>query len=199
MDIEISTLKNLSDRVYIVGRGPSLEFLKKEHFQEGVVIALNRAIVKVNSLDLPNKVYSMQKDGEWEAMKYHKTCERDCRKCSLPRHPVDPGDAPMLVNFQSLHCFPEKNRIVFSESRHSDLFGDTRNPSALVAIRLAKWMGAKEIVMVCCDSIVGDLRDHDPVTGITSLFDGVTGYEAIKIRSQLELVGTKHKFLIPHE
>lgn len=199
MDHEVSILKGTAERVYIVGRGPSLEFLTKEHFGEGIVIALNRAIVKVNTLKLPNKVYSMQKDGEWEMMKFHQECNRDCYNCILPLHPVDPGKATLLVNYQSIHCFPDKERIVMSRDRHSEKFGDTRNPSALVAIRMAKWMGAKEIIMMCCDALSGDFRDHDPVTGVTSLFDGVTGYDQIAIRTQQELKGIKHQFILPHE
>ena len=196
MDIKVDTLKGISERVYIVGRGPSLEFLENKDFGEGIVIALNRAIVKVNSLNLPNKVYSMQKDGEWEMMKFHEECNRDCYHCILPMHPVDPGDVTLLVNYQSLHCFTDKNRIMISRERHSDKFGDTRNPSALVAIRLAKWMGAQEIVMMCCDSFIGDVREHDPITGKTFLYEGVTGYGRINERAIEELKGIKHSFFI---
>ena len=56
-------LKDITDKVYIVGRGESLQYLTREYFGEGVVIALNRAIIKVNELNLPNKIYLLQKDG----------------------------------------------------------------------------------------------------------------------------------------
>lgn len=50
-------------KVYIIGRGPSLANLRREHIGEGIVIALNEAIVAVDELHLDNPTISLQNDG----------------------------------------------------------------------------------------------------------------------------------------
>lgn len=47
---------------WVVGRGPSLARLNAAHIGEGPVIAINQAIEAVEKLELPNPLYSMQKD-----------------------------------------------------------------------------------------------------------------------------------------
>lgn len=44
--------KHVGKTCYIVGCGESLQYLKAEHFGEGVVIALNKSITDVNDLEL---------------------------------------------------------------------------------------------------------------------------------------------------
>lgn len=180
---QIDELKGTAKRVYIVGRGESLQHLKAEHFDDGVIIALNRAVVKVRELGLKNKVYSMQKDGN-----YKTPCNNDCYNCPLKQ--VDPMDYTLLVNWQSQSCFKDKDRIWMRDFAE---LGNTKLPSAVVAIRLAKYMGAEEIVMVCFDSVMGNYNGYDPVTKQVEYYQPYSNHWKL---TEVELEGINYKHII---
>ena len=177
-------IRNITERVYIVGRGESLQYLTREHFGEGVVITINRAILKVNCLGLPNRIFAMQKDGNKAGLL---PCNNECYRCN--RNAVDPGPAQMIINWQSINCFPDLDRIFVDES-----LGKSQHPSAVVAVWLAKYMGAKEIILLCFDSITGNIKAFDPLNGKIEQFEpyrrGMT--------MTLEALGNiQHKFITP--
>jgi len=180
---QIDELRGIADVVYIVGRGESLRHLTAGYFGAGLVIALNRAIVKVRSLGLPNMVLSMQKDGN-----YKTPCNRDCYNCNL--FGVDPGGSPLLVNWQSQDCFPDKDRIWMRD--HAEL-GNTKLPSAVVAVRLAQFIGAQSIVMLCFDSVAGNYNGYDPVTDTTEYYQPYSNHWKL---TEEALQGTKYHHVI---
>lgn len=48
---------------YIVGKGPSLDFLNEKYFEPNCpIITINEAIHKVESLNIPNQIFMMQQD-----------------------------------------------------------------------------------------------------------------------------------------
>ena len=49
--------------IWIVGKGPSLQYLTKEYIGSGPVITINEALIKMEELRLPNPIYAMMKDG----------------------------------------------------------------------------------------------------------------------------------------
>lgn len=118
------------ETAYIIGKGASLQYLKKEDIGEGIIIALNEAIVKVEELNLPNKTYSMQKD--------------------LGDFP-EPKTATLLVHFRESNDAHKdyKPRYVFDCVKDFNLKQDSF--SALVAGEIAKLMGCKKLVFVSCD------------------------------------------------
>ena len=64
----LRSVEELKDRykgmtAWIVGKGPSLQYLKKEDIGAGPVITINSAITAVESLGFENPLFSMQKDG----------------------------------------------------------------------------------------------------------------------------------------
>lgn len=120
---------------YIVGKGPSLENLKASDFGEGPVITMNHAVVKVEQLCLPNRIFSMQKDG----------CGNE----------VMPKAATVVVHSrESDHSFlGYKPRYVFDNPDDFDL--TVRAPSIMSATSLAHLMGCKKIVYLCCDGVMG--------------------------------------------
>ena len=140
--------------VNLVGSGPSLEHVKKEHFMNGPVITINRAILSVELLNLDNHVYSMQKDGG-EKKKYGRhnsnpACDHspNCPDiCGLMRRPKK---ATLLVGKEeSFNCLPDyQPRIVFH-------WGDLDLPhnefSLLVALKLAQYMGCEKFNFISCD------------------------------------------------
>lgn len=53
----------LSDEIYIVGKGASLDKLRKEHFQAGRdIICINEAVHAIEALRLPNRITCIRQD-----------------------------------------------------------------------------------------------------------------------------------------
>jgi hypothetical protein len=130
--------KHIGEVCYIVGKGPSVEHLTADYFPtNGPIIALNETYEKVESLNLPNIVYSLQKDigfgvpkravllvHVWEdsslfAKDYSPRYELDCEKLGL-------------IRFTSF--------------------------SATMAIRVAQIFGCRDLKFLCFDSCV--LKDY---------------------------------------
>ena len=118
---------------YIVGKGPSLQYLTKEMIGEGVVIALNDAIAKIEELDLPNDVYAMMKDVDSEKLCVHPT-----------RYPI------LLHKHESMDCFPDYfHRIIFDNEKLGLYINDF---SALSAIKIGELMGCWKFYFVSFDA-----------------------------------------------
>ena len=159
----ITELKNryLGETVWIVGKGPSIAYLRAEHFGPGPVIALNEAIIKVEQLGLANPVYSMQKDG-------------------VEANTVRPKSAILLVHkHESQHIFMDYSpRYVFDNIEDFGLMWNS--PSAMSATSLAKFMGCARVVFVCCDAAHGDARLATPMPDGSIEISGMDyGYGAI--------------------
>lgn len=54
--MQFSDLRNThkNQAAYIIGKGPSLEYLRREHIGAGAVIALNQTIIRIQSFNLSN-------------------------------------------------------------------------------------------------------------------------------------------------
>lgn len=141
--------------MWVVGTGPSLRFLKREHFGPGPVVAVNRSINFVRNLGLPNMLYSMQKDGG------DKTRCPDCGEVCGPVNWPPPGVPLIVHNRESEHCFPDwRPRYMMDVEGdfgfHWNLF------SIAVCACLAKMMGCARMVYLCCDSMRGDMHTYMP-------------------------------------
>ena len=55
--------KHKGQTAWIIGLGPSLQYLAQEHIGPGIVIAMNESIYKVQQAKISNKIYSLQKHG----------------------------------------------------------------------------------------------------------------------------------------
>jgi hypothetical protein len=120
-------------KCYIVGKGPSLDHLSAEHFQDGPVIALNEAIFKVEALGLKNKTYGLQQDAKLRA-----SC--------LPKH------SPILVSMKAANYYARAENVYIFQNIELGL-----NPNALsvsAAICLAKQLGAVALELLCFDACV---------------------------------------------
>jgi len=134
---------------WIIGKGKSLEKLKHEDIGEGIIIALNQAIIKIEELDLSNPTYSMQKDGS--SPYTPNNCQyKTCDKCpyGLPM----PKSATLLVHeLESIECKPDyKPRIVFNNNNMDLAWNDF---SALSAIRFAQSLGCNKFNFVSFDAV----------------------------------------------
>lgn len=141
-------MKTLKDEyegqeIWLVGKGQSLKNLTKEHFGPGPVITINQAIEKVETLELDNPIYSLQKNGGPKRTKIppdnlspdcDSYCDNVCGNMTIPK------DATLIVhNLESLYCFSDYSpRYVFELGD----FGLTQNTcSFVVAIKIGELFG----------------------------------------------------------
>lgn len=133
------------ETVWIVGKGPSLLYLRRNDIGDGPIIAINEAIHVVEGFELHNKLYSFQKDG-------------------------DPGHMCVVRSTTTIILQEEYGSEWFKEHPHRILVDPVRDmgfqyqeeTSIRMAIWMAKEMGAAQIALVCCDNLVnGDVRRVD--------------------------------------
>ena len=181
------------ETVWVVGTGPSLRFLRAEHFGAGPVVAVNRSINHVRNLALPNVLYSMQKDGGDK--KRCPNCGTHCGGINLP-----PPGVPLIVQYHaSENCFPTwKPRYIMDLEKDFGiswwLF------SVATCAHLARLMGCVKVVYLCCDSMRGDMRsyvvDHN---GIGTLLERNCGYGhyPARLTAELKELGMPAEFVYP--
>jgi hypothetical protein len=171
--------------IYIIGKGVSLQHLRKEHIGEGVVMAMNQSIIPVEQLGVNNIVYSMQKDG-CGSMAPHRCEDRK------PNDMVRPLKSILLVHeLESNYCLADYSpRYIFNNTEIGLLWQD---PSIFSAIKIAKYMGCSKINIVSCDSLVNDSNDYySPGIGTFS-----HSYLVHKERTLNELQSIPHSFITP--
>lgn len=130
------------ERLTVIGRGKSLSLLCKQHIPAGPVIAINQAILAVDKLDMPNDVYSMQKDKLFTLS----------------------TDAPLLVHTpESAKGLDIPNAY---EWRNTDYKLEVKAPSVASCVAIAKLWGCKEVLFLCCDAAVNQCTEAhgDPAT-----------------------------------
>ena len=159
--------------LWIVGKGPSLQYLTKEHIGSGPVITINAAIVKIEELDLPNPIFAMIKDGgnrrhHWSSpiilkpdCDYTPKCGDKCGNLHRPKQ----GATLLVHKHESLYCFPDYSpRYVFEWEE----FGLRHNNISLViAIEVGILMGCKKFCFVSLDGHVnGSIERYIPGVGV---------------------------------
>lgn len=157
---------------YIVGKGPSLANLQAHHFGPGPVLVLNEAIRYVQTMGLPNQIYSMQKDGCMTEDPHN--IPRPCSTCHAhetpwQRAPVTnpyPGIAVLFSQHLSSWCLHGRpNRYVFTDAELG-YDGYPLTMSVLETVPLARHFGCTAVVMMCFDSLVNnDLRTVSVIDG----------------------------------
>lgn len=179
---------------YIIGKGPSLNYLKKEDISEdGLVIALNSSIIKVEQLGLDNVILSMQKDG---SSPYYRNCcpTKQCHAC--PYDAVYPKRAILLVDRQnSIECLADYSPRYVFDTHNFGLSWDAF--SALVAIRMAQRMGYTKLCFISFDACVnGSNKSIVPDTDI--VYEN-NNYLIQANRMQPYLAEIDHEFIMPKE
>jgi len=152
--------------ITIVGKGCSLQYLKKEHFVPGPVITINEAILTVESLELANPIYSMQKDGGDRKKSstnnlsadcdYSNDCSSECRAMRRPKKAT-----LLLHEMESKYCFPDySDRYVF-DLKELGLPGN--ECSIICAIQFGKFMGCNGFRFISFDAhVTGDTQIYVP-------------------------------------
>jgi len=166
-----SLLKNKykNQTVWIIGKGPSIQYLKKENIGNGPIIALNDAIKIIEKLDLSNDLYSLQKDGceKRKGRNNPKTwftpdCDYSGEGCYINNElltSVKKTTSLLLHDLESKYCFPDHPlRFVFN-------LKEIRLPrnefSQIFALKIAQYMGCNKFIFVSFDAqAIGDNRQY---------------------------------------
>ena len=137
--------KHHGEVLTVVGRGVSLARLQAQHLS-GVVMAINQAIEKVESLNPDNPLYSLQKD----------------------RYLVKPRKAVLLLHeLESLASNPVIDyKLVYSFDVERDFRIRWDLPSVVIAEKFANWSGCRKVVFLCCDAVTDGVTEAygDPAT-----------------------------------
>jgi len=118
---------------YIIGKGPSLDYLSVDVFKDpkSPVIALNEAIHVVEALDLSNDIYGMQQDAMLK-----QTCQ--------------PKNAPLMMPRTIQYFYPEMtNKYIY---RLDQFTVGMQALSAQVALALLKMWGCGFVNMISFDA-----------------------------------------------
>lgn len=180
--MSINELRNShpGETFWIVGKGPSLQYLTAEHFGNGPVIAINTAVAIVQSLHLPNPLYLLEKDGLLG---------------NFIKLREDVIAILQLGEGFSENCFSEHPRRVLVDPVAEMGFLDTEM-SARIAIRIALAMGCKQINFMCCDSITTEEYHYLDIDGEVKA--GYAGaYKRVRALILKEVAEIPHKFIIP--
>lgn len=118
---------------WVIGRGPSLEWLRKDHVGAGPVVAINQAITRVEELGLSNPLYSMQKDQYFFPPHYAPVLAHEHESARRRREDLEAINAYAFDNVED--------------------FGLEWNlPSVVSCAALAYRMGCAKVVYLCCDA-----------------------------------------------
>lgn len=193
--IEALRNQHAGETCYIVGKGPSLAYLRAEHIGAGAVLTLNEAVVKVEQIGIPNAVYSMQKDG-CGLRSSHAEC--------LPGATVRPQRAALLMHaLESHECLADyAPRFEFENPRDFGL--PWLAISAVTAIEMAHLLGCARCVFISLDACTtGNTEIYVPQadgTGITRRTDHTDMYYPLYrgfIEDQLARAGLGADWLTP--
>jgi len=122
-------------KCYIIGKGPSLDNLTEQAFDEPTapIIAINESIHKVESLKIPNPIFALQQD-----MGLRDTCK--------------PTRGKLLVSEHAQHWYAEYlNKYVYD---YKELGVKQTQLSVICAIEIAKKYGVRSFDLICFDGCV---------------------------------------------
>ncbi|MEX2143081.1 MAG: hypothetical protein WD740_00680 [Anaerolineales bacterium] len=187
--------KHFGETAWIVGLGASIKYLTAEPFDSGPIITLNSAIKIVQDLGLPNKIYSLQKDG--------------CEKRDLPGHQCAEGmiyprnDIPVILprrGYGELCLNEHPNRLWLDYVKSLDLRPPEMSVRIAVALALSV-MGCTRIAFVCCDSLLGDkpgnLRRYYPETSKVALPPAYGNYIRVRPLVLKDVRRVPHFYVTP--
>lgn len=196
MNIDALRGKYAGETAWIVGKGPSLGYLRAEHFGKGPVIALNQAIAVVEWLGLNNPLYSLQKDG-CGLEGAHEVCElRDGYEWM-----IRPKGAVLIVQNTkgySRDCLRDYKPRMAVDVVKELKFKYEQTMAVRMGIALVKIMGCKEVWMMCCESLTNrNAETYNVHTGKAELTSAGSHYLESRTNVLNELASIRHHFLNP--
>lgn len=179
-EADVRTLKALfyGKTCQIVGKGPSLDYLRAEHFGEGPIIALNESIHTVEGLGLSNSTFCLQQDA-----KLKDTC--------WPQH-----GAKMLVSIKAANFYANKEGVYIFDSRRYGLSLNSLSVSA--AIRIAISLEAESFALLCFDASVNKTLGYAKLIGYDSTWGGQPDrFLSHRAKIEKRLAGHHADWIIP--
>jgi len=161
---------------YIIGKGPSLNYLSEKHFKDGPIIAINEAIHKVETINVSNPLYMIQQD----------TSLKDgCR----------PKFATVIIASTAASWYADyKRKIVFSRNNLGIPVGVTSEYAVSIAVTL----GVKRIEFLCFDAVVnGNTEYADIVPYLSNRGGPLTRFKDNGEKMLKHLKGTPYIHVIP--
>lgn len=122
----------------VVGRGISLARLQADHL-DGVVMAINQAIEKVETLHPDNPLYSLQKDHLYQ----------NPVRAVLLLHELEALKEIETVDYEPVYSFDAERDFKV----RWDL------PSVVIAEKFANWFGCTKVVYLCCDAVTDGITE----------------------------------------
>jgi hypothetical protein len=188
----IDELKGLypGEKIYIVGKGPSLEYLDSSYFGVGPIITINESILLVQEFGLQNPIYAIRKDPCSRGIGLGHACPFIC-----PHKDI----VLILQSNWSEWCFPEHEKRVVVDPVLELGLKSQNEMSILMCFEIAKRMGCVKFGFVCCDSFIDDNRVYDMLSR-QSIADRRSGYYEYARNKLLPLlINIPHEFIIPKE
>jgi len=138
---------------YIVGKGPSLDYLSQEDFKDAnaPVICLNESIHQVESLALSNPTFCLQQDAKL----------RD--KCK-------PKVSPLFVSTKAANYYNDYEKAYIFDNLRLSLNRNALSVSA--AIIISGLLGSRSYGMVCFDACVNRATAYAQCIGYESTWGG---------------------------
>ena len=173
-DTLIENLRNVhkGEEIWIIGKGPSLQYLKKEDIGKGPVIAINEAIIPIELLGLDNPIYALQKDAD-----------------PPEKEPIaPPRGAILLVHEREVPNRHKdyKQRYIFDNIIDFDVPWNA--PSSHSATYISQLMGCKKIVFVSFDACTSEVTEtcHYSSDG-SYVIDSAPGSDSIEGREYIAI------------
>lgn len=185
---------------YIVGKGPSLQWLAARHFpaRAAPVIALNDAILKVQDLGLSNPIYSLQKDG-CGAGDAGEQCRPDCGNRGHMVYPKDESITLIQQRRYSPYCLPRHKNKIWIEHISEIGIKIPSEMAVIMGIEILRLMGCGKMVLIACDSLADpdELRTFDPRSGTARRTGAGTHYRHAYRRILGRLKKTEYHLIVP--
>lgn len=142
---------------YIVGKGPSLQYLSARDFpdKEAPVLVVNEALLVVQELGVPNPLLSMQKDG-CDGWNTGNICQSVC-EMHVPM--LYPKDEKVTVILQrpgySQACLPDwQNKVYMTPVDDLEGVEFSSEMSIVLCVEIARQiLGCSEVTLFCLDSL----------------------------------------------
>ena len=180
--LNITIFKNLhfDETCYVIGKGPSLDSLKSNHFKnDGPIIALNDSIHKVETLGLSNPTYVVQQDPANQEM---------CR----------PKKGILFLSHRCRGWYKDVEKKYIYSPGEFDLPGNAL--SMVVAIKLGQMFACKKFIFLAFDAHVNGNCEYAECLGRKSSAHGdIARYLKQKKRVSSYLSKLNTTFVIPEK
>jgi len=191
--------KHSNETCWIIGKGPSLQYLKKDQIKDGIVIAINESIISIQNMGLENITYSMQKDFCGEIKKELNWIKPDQKLHNCQPNKIKPiNNIPVLLHeHESKYCLSDYSpKYIFDNEKDFNILW--YEFSSLTAIYIAKLMGCNKFNFVSHDSCIN--RDTITYVKDSPLTDSPQYLiQANKLLRFITINNLNHEFIIPYE